>query len=838
MGSPASESNSLQLAAESLESLRNIVKSLNRVTIPEQLLPDSETQNPVVILSLEQEIRVLEVIDQVISLIQTQIDSSSVYTKLQEVPNDNPLENLKQEVEDDQLEEFDPSEFMFEQEEEEDVGKEDKDEEENEEEEYDDDDNDNEDDEDFVVMPKIRKRRGSKLANQSGLNKKSKKKSLVTDYGSNEVQRNMLKSLIKKICLWSPDLDVPDEYDVLQGLEAHYYGLCKPHCDFVKPYVIEIIFLSLESPVFLRRKDCVDFFARLFRQPNHSIRLKVRQVYKFFEQGGTEAQYKKGRFPKSSKVLKQFLFGKDGLQAYNPFSPEETFKHHRDALLESNIEVKGFDDLLKTAPSSRRNKPVPNFFTQQKNRARKHDHWETLGSKPSPVLKWMFEANQNLLPVTVNNKAFASQNFLRHHARILPSLVMEHTFAIVAIAHTDSTAKQQDAAILCRLARSPGADPNNDFDNLYRVMTESLGLSYHDIFRNAYSIPLRDNNTLEDHYFRPLNAESYAKLEQLDQEQLKEKLEEANSEIYELAARKEHVQQIDFEINSTMILRFGNPDFDFSKVNNISVLMGQDCGHVTMRTLMSEESYKGSFTKKRISGITDSNETLPFILVDLLCTFHGFTTRNLFSTINRYREKHLLLRKCYSKQKTITEIMEKKPESTVCEHCGKVFENNSKTNTVGIARHIKRCMLERANCDCPDIKFKSPCEKRRHMLLYHSNYKYYTCPECPYISKQQSVVDYHFQHYHGLPGQEEACDLCNKGFKSKNNLRIHRFNHESYLCLECNSAEIIGRIPYRNHMKKYHSFGFHCDLCGKCMATKVQLDNHKKLSHEEAPWMQ
>ena len=93
---------------------------------------------------------------------------------------------------------------------------------------------------------------------------------------------------------------------------------------------------------------------------------------------------------------------------------------------------------------------------------------------------------------------------------------------------------------------------------------------------------------------------------------------------------------------------------------------------------------------------------------------------------------------------------------------------------------MRICRLERSNCDCNDISFSTAHEKRRHMLLFHSNKKYFSCSECNFVSRQQKVVDHHYRHYHGLPGQEEVCDLCLKTFKSKNHLRIHGFNHEVF----------------------------------------------------------
>ena len=108
------------------------------------------------------------------------------------------------------------------------------------------------------------------------------------------------------------------------------------------------------------------------------------------------------------------------------------------------------------------------------------------------------------------------------------------------------------------------------------------------------------------------------------------------------------------------------------------------------------------------------------------------------------------------------------------QHCGKVFENTTKLQSTSIDRHMRICRLERSNCDCNDVSFSTAHEKRRHMLLFHSNKKYFSCSECNFVSKQQKVVDHHYRHYHGLPGQEEVCDLCLKTFKKTSNmLQIH-----------------------------------------------------------------
>lgn len=75
-----------------------------------------------------------------------------------------------------------------------------------------------------------------------------------------------------------------------------------------------------------------------------------------------------------------------------------------------------------------------------------------------------------------------------------------------------------------------------------------------------------------------------------------------------------------------------------------------------------------------------------------------------------------------------------------------------------------------------------------------------------------------------------------KTFRSRYYLSIHRFTHECHFCTVC-GREILGRLPFRNHMKNEHGAGFSCEECGKVIATKTELEKHKKLNHQEKSWM-
>ena len=168
-------------------------------------------------------------------------------------------------------------------------------------------------------------------------------------------------------------------------------------------------------------------------------------------------------------------------------------------------------------------------------------------------------------------------------------------------------------------------------------------------------------------------------------------------------------------------------------------------------------------------------------------------------------------------------------------HCGKVFSINKTAFELNVVLlHISKCKIERSNCNC-QISFRTAREKRRHMLLKHSEHMYFECPSCNYVNKSQATLDNHIEYFHGIPGKEEVCDLCAKTFKCKNHLQVHRFNHENYWCDVC-QCEFLGRVLFRNHMKRAHGAGFECDLCGKMCYTQGELKRHKKL-HEDSTYL-
>ena len=504
--------------------------------------------------------------------------------------------------------------------------------------------------------------------------------------------RERLKELIRLICLWPYGTEIPVDYDILQGQSPSHYGLNARGGG--KPYIFELVMLSLESPIFLQRRTCVQFYSKLFRVPLRPWKIKIRNMYLFWERGGDLKTCDKYRFPCSSKVLKELIL--KGFHSFNPFTnadlriydDEEGVKSITDC--KQPKEVKNFEDLFMCTPSSRLNCPAPNFFVAPKNRRHAHDGIETLAQTNNPALDWLTANQLKELKVMCQNRCYGQGAFFQQHVGLIPDFSLNHVFAIVAmivdddiLEDTGQNDKEREenkedemkehcyhAKILARSASCSNANPSEDFENLYKVVIESLGLSYHDVFRNSYALPTTQSaKNLHDHYFKVPTKPVYAHLESLGEEGVRKQMEVYNSEIEQLSIRNQHVPLKDLPQNKCIKLIFdGGEDggFNFSKVNNISVLMGLDPENIQVRSLLSEEAYLASFSMKKSTATSaDANEILPWVLLDLFCTFHGFTTHEIFDPVPEYEKKFTHLRDTYNKMRACKEILNR--QNVICQ---------------------------------------------------------------------------------------------------------------------------------------------------------------------------
>jgi KRAB domain-containing zinc finger protein len=133
---------------------------------------------------------------------------------------------------------------------------------------------------------------------------------------------------------------------------------------------------------------------------------------------------------------------------------------------------------------------------------------------------------------------------------------------------------------------------------------------------------------------------------------------------------------------------------------------------------------------------------------------------------------------------------------------------------------------------------------KSHMLK-HGEPKY-TCPFCPFASRQLQSVNIHISRLH-TNYRPHLCEACGKGFVKSSLLKEHiKEKHSAvgrerrYKCSSC-SYTAYTRTMVARHEKKHKPCRvpeFRCDICDARLMTIYTLNEHKKLSHNDArPFM-
>jgi len=82
-----------------------------------------------------------------------------------------------------------------------------------------------------------------------------------------------------------------------------------------------------------------------------------------------------------------------------------------------------------------------------------------------------------------------------------------------------------------------------------------------------------------------------------------------------------------------------------------------------------------------------------------------------------------------------------------------------------------------------------------------------------------------------------VCTVCNKRFRSKTYLNVHRKRHTGenlYSCIQCEKC-----FPFQSSLSRHmniHSSKYKCTECGKCCPTSRHLARHRQSHSGEKPF--
>lgn len=198
--------------------------------------------------------------------------------------------------------------------------------------------------------------------------------------------------------------------------------------------------------------------------------------------------------------------------------------------------------------------------------------------------------------------------------------------------------------------------------------------------------------------------------------------------------------------------------------------------------------------------------------------------------------------------------------------CGKEYSNKShlyrhkKTSHNDSLSEVPRIQSLSFSCGDCDLKFRQKLQLKKHRIIKHTGQYPLSCSQCQKgflntksLNRHKRIHDFvrcsdcdeqlpnwsklviHRRRYH-QPAPTFTCDLCDKKFTRRPNLRehmkLHSMSAEVYQCHYENCAKFYTakRNLYSHIRSKHEGKRFICDYCNQQKTTKQKLGQHI-LSH-------
>eukprot|EP00095_Tigriopus_kingsejongensis_P006778 maker-scaffold999_size72078-snap-gene-0.10 protein:Tk06778 transcript:maker-scaffold999_size72078-snap-gene-0.10-mRNA-1 annotation:"pr domain zinc finger protein 15" len=610
---------------------------------------------------------------------------------------------------------------------------------------------------------------------------------------STELKDLLLWLNAQPLCHRPQDPPLPLDFQVLKGRTREHYGLYPS-----KNWRYHLTFLLLKLPYFRHNHSL--FFASIFHQSSAHWRLRLLVVRKVVE----------GK-PLSSSDAKN--------------SSKE-----KDFLLQVQIPVA--ENLINLGLSS-----IDLECLKEQEQQANQESQLPLPQSLEENCQDLPEIGSGIVEVEML-KTFGTIQFYAYNRCLLPAMKSEGCIGVMGLVKTGETSLK--GRMIVRHWQSPSSNPGEDLSNLTDLISQVFGMPRLATFKRAEMVPEGEGKTYTESWTRGQRHSMASKKK-------KPQLEAAFEAIIDYGKHATHVDIHELSFGSKHVMELEVvEDLPWTEIKNMALVMRKSLtGRLGLKPLLSQDCLDKFLAQARACPkIEDKRLTHPQFCRSMLEVFKWLVnveSKEMVQRFSVFGQEFRKVRSLWNVVKNvdfaqIPKFKEPNAQSKYfqvkqCEYCGRTITSFTAGDKLSLAGHTRKCKTDKVTCAC-GIAFSSRRDRHNHMILKHSDGNYLKCDQCVFVTQDQMLLDTHVERYHGFPGREEVCHLCQKSFRCRNHLYQHHLTHESHFCTPC-GREFLGRSNFQRHMKTEHGSGFPCTLCGILILTQAHMAKHMKLKHPE-----
>lgn len=168
--------------------------------------------------------------------------------------------------------------------------------------------------------------------------------------------------------------------------------------------------------------------------------------------------------------------------------------------------------------------------------------------------------------------------------------------------------------------------------------------------------------------------------------------------------------------------------------------------------------------------------------------------------------------------------------SHICHICAKTYKFAS-----SLVRHLSSHSGTRYRCKTCEKEFKTHDGLRNHERRQHESQDLHICPTCGKVFSSRPSLNNHIRSCH--EEKRAPCQICSKKFKDNFALNRHMKTHDAKKkCHKC-SREFKDVDVHTKICQTRRVPTLKCDICNKMFLTRTNLRRHLRNKHNPKPYL-